>query len=74
MSEQSKKTVSIDPAVVSNVKCSALVIETYVIKDGTSFLVIKNPKGEVVKYLSSPEELSIFFDALIKMADDEHED
>lgn len=65
------KTPSIDPALKNNCQCAVTVVETFVTNDGTSFFVIKNPNGQVLRLANTPEEVASFFNALTNLPEDE---
>lgn len=71
MSEKKFNEVSKKKGIEANATSSSVNVEAVVLKDGTSFFVIRNVRGELFKVCSTVDELSTFFTELINLGKDE---
>ena len=72
MSKETKE-VPLNKGIEANATSSSVNVEAVVLKDGSSFFVIRNVRGELFKVCSTVDELSSFFSELINLGKNESE-
>ena len=60
--------------IAPNASSTTVSVETVVLKDGTSFFVIRNLQGQLFKVCSTIDELTTFFVELTNLGKDAAED
>lgn len=60
-----EKKIEIPAELQQNVMITPVIVECVVTKDGKSFFIMKNVKGEPIRILDTPEDVATFFSKLI---------